>query len=596
MKKKFLYVLYSCIFFASISGLLSVVYAEDVAFEATISNNKVSLGTPFRLSLTVHGTQDVVQIPLPAIEGFESRYTGPSSQVSVINNQYTAKKSFNYQMMPLKEGKLVIPPVEAKINGNVYRTEPLIVEVAPAGASVDGAKDNGLANISDKIKMIMTSVRRDVYWHETLSVVIRLYVSDVELRDISFPAVSGEGFEAKGFAQPKRYQESVGGVPFQVIEFTTAVVPTREGTVTIGPAIIEATIPVKTPQTDEGGVFGDDFFRGFFGGYQKRPVRVTSEPLVLNVRPLPDAGRPASFSGAVGQFDLAAEVSPRDIKAGDPLTLRMTVKGSGDLKNVAFPPFNPDGFKSYDPQIKNEDSSLIFEQVLIPSGATIKEVPAVSFNYFDILKGEYQTLTQGPFSLKVEDLPPGQEFKAIGFSSPGTVVDERFGHDIVFIKDHPGHLYAKGTVWSGSWPFLLAVIFYLNVWGGLFAFRRHQLRLESDGAFARRSRAFQVARKGVKTLAILVSNSKSFAGECRRILETFLADVLDLPPGAIAVEKVSVQLADRQVKAEIIGKMISIMHRCNAVCFASARLSEEDAGKMVTDMLDVINDIERRCM
>jgi hypothetical protein len=348
---------------------------------------------------------------------------------------------------------------------------------------------------------------------------------------------------------------------------------------------------------DPSGVFGSDFFRGFFGGYQKRGVRVSAEPFVLNVRDLPEAGRPPFFSGAIGQFDIAAEASPKEVKAGDPVTVRMTVKGSGDLKNAQIPPYKPDGFKAYDPQIKNdEDGSLVFEQVLIPSGAVLKEVPEVSFNYFDPSKGQYETVLRGPFPIKVEDLPPGQEFKAVGFSSEGVNVAERFGRDIVFIKDQPGVLHVKGDWWSGPWLFLLAVVLYLNIWGGLFAFRRHQFRLESDGPFARRVRAPQEARKGVKALSALVGNSKSMAGEVRRILEVFLADVFDLPPGAIATENMKDLLAEHQISAPTMEKMTRVMDACNAVCFASAALSSEEALRMITDLNDVINDIERRCM
>ncbi len=597
MKKIISRTLCPCVLFAAIILFSGTLLADDISFEASVSASKVALGVPFRLSLTVHGTQDIAVVPLPTIEGFESRYIGPSSQVSVVNNQYTAKKSFNYQMVPVKEGKWVIPPVEVQIKGATYRTETVLIEVGPAGAAVDGAK-NAEADISGKIKMIMVSPRRDVYMGETLPVVIKLYVNDADLRDISFPAITGDGFMALGFAQPKRYQENVGGVVFQVIEFLTGVVPTRDGDVVLGPSIIEAAIPVKMEQVDDpSGVFGNDFFRGFFGGYQKRGVRVSAEPFVLNVRALPEVGRPSFFSGAIGQFDVAVEVSPKEVKAGDPVTVRMTVKGGGDLKNAQIPPYKPDGFKAYDPQIKNnEDGSLVFEQVLIPSGSTLKEVPAISFNYFDPSKGQYETVLRGPFSIKVEDPPPGQEFKAVGFSSEGGNGAERFGRDIVFIKDQPGVLHVKGDLWSGPWLFLLAVILYLNIWGGLFAFRRHQFRLESDGPFARRIRARQEARKGMKALTAYVGNSKSMAGESRRILDVFLADVFDLPPGAIATGNMKELLAEQQISLPTMERMIRVMDTCNAACFASVSLSSEESGRMITDLNDVINDIERRCV
>ena len=145
-------------------------------------------------------------------------------------------------------------------------------------------------------------------------------------------------------------------------------------------------------------------------------MTVTSQPILLHVSPLPKDNRPQDFSGAIGQFDFQADVSPLQVKAGDPLTLKMDLKGSGNFKNLKMPVFKALGFKSYEPQIKDVGDEKTAEEVIIPTSAGIKEVPALHFSYFDTSIKDYKTITQGPFAIQVMAPGPEQDFKAVGFS------------------------------------------------------------------------------------------------------------------------------------------------------------------------------------
>ena len=112
----------------------AVARAEDISFEATVDANKVSMGTAAQLTLTIHGTQEIDKLNLPAIDGFETRYVGPSTQVSVVNGTYSTAKAFTYMLLPLKEGTFTIPPLEVQVKGQVYRTQLITMQVMPASA------------------------------------------------------------------------------------------------------------------------------------------------------------------------------------------------------------------------------------------------------------------------------------------------------------------------------------------------------------------------------------------------------------------------------------------------------------------------------
>ena len=183
---------------------------------------------------------------------------------------------------------------------------------------------------------------------------------------------------------------------------------------------IQGNVLYKTGQNNpfnqDNDFFGADIFNNFFDSYATRPITVTSQPIVLHVSPLPEDNRPDDFTGAIGQFDFQASVSPLQVKAGDPLTLKMDIKGNGNFKSFKMPVFqardlSPMSLRSRIPGMKKQPKKLLF-----PTSAGIKEVPALHFSYFDTSLKDYKTITQGPFAIQVTAPSPEQEFKAVGFS------------------------------------------------------------------------------------------------------------------------------------------------------------------------------------
>ena len=172
------------------------------------------------------------------------------------------------------------------------------------------------------------------------------------LRDIQYPQFDKTGFMVDDFEKPEQGSQVVNGVRYDTVEFKTNIYPNRLGDLTLGPVQIQGNVLYKTGQNNpfnqDNDIFGADVFNSFFDSYATRPVTVTSQPIILHVSPLPQENRPNDFSGAIGQFDFQASVSPLQVKAGDPLTLKMDVKGSGNFKNLKMPVFQAAGFKSYD--------------------------------------------------------------------------------------------------------------------------------------------------------------------------------------------------------------------------------------------------------
>src|SRR5262249_45462710 len=154
----------------------------------------------------------------------------------------------------------------------------------------------------------------------------------------------------------------------------------RAGSVTVGPATMSMTMVSQRAAPRHGF---------FLGGAMREPVELSSQPVVLDVLPLPEQGKPADFSGAVGRFALEVRASPLEVAAGDPVTLTATLRGEGDLSSVTPPSIaGGDTLRVYPVQsvaapAGSPPGTRVFEQVVIPQKPGTVRLPPLRFSWFD---------------------------------------------------------------------------------------------------------------------------------------------------------------------------------------------------------------------
>ncbi len=580
-----------------------LVFAADVSFEARLNAERVPMGSAVQLTLTLHGTQEVGEISLPAIDGFQSRYVGPSTQVSVINGAYSTSKSFNYILVPLKEGNFSIPSIEVLVKGQTYKSQPVSIEVAASEASARADQGpnalNDSQSIADRVKMHVFIPKSEGYIYEEIPLVIKLYVSELPIQDISFPQITQEGFVLSEFSRPRQYQELLNGKTFEVVEFRALLTPIRTGVINIGPAVISGSLMVKNNsrrQPLSGSVFDDDFFNGFFSSFQKKPVTVTSRGVEFTVKELPNAEAPSDFSGGVGRFTFNVTAAPLKVKAGDPITLKMSVAGTGDLKTIKLPVFEDTRFKVYDPQIKQENGEKNFEQVIVPLKEGALDIPVVKFSYFDTQEGKYVTLERGPFPIEVLPMEEGQEFQAVAFAErPVSLLKESLGNDIVFIKDRPGVLLKKrGWLWRNGW-LLTVLLVYIHVWGVLFGVYLYRRKLMDDPGFARRSAAMRAVRSAMSALQPLIveGEAREFYSQLFKIFTDYLEKKMNILPGNADLGSVESILTAKQVENKKVALLKELYDLADRARFASASVSVAEMKRSFLDMEDVLESIDR---
>ena len=590
--------------------------AQDVSFEASVNTNKMNLGTTAQLTLTVNGSQKASVPELPAIDGFEARYLGPSTRISIMNGAYHSSVGYTYTLFPLKVGKFQIPAITVTIEGQSYSSTPIDMEVVdaqtpiPPGGSQAGDQAMGTsAGLEDKIFITMSSPKKEVYVNEKVPVTVKLFVTGLSVRDLEFPEFDHDGFTVDPIATPNQYQQVVGGVQYGVVEFSTYVYPLRTGPLNLGPARVHCNLLYENsrnrqlPSAGFGGAFDDDFFNNFFQNYERRPVTISSTDLPLTVLSLPEEGKPANFSGAVGQFDFEVTATPNEVAVGDPVTLKMKISGNGNLKAANFPTFGSlDGFKFYDPQIKELDNTKLLEQVMIPKLEEVKEIPVVSFTYFNPDTQSYQTIPRGPFPLKVTKSEQKEDFKMVGMpqasgapGAPENLLPETIGRDIVFIKEQPGVLYPKGTYLHQNPTFISIILFYIIGWAGLYGYYRYARRIKSDVVYARRLQAPRKAKKGLEEAGRFLgqSQTKEFYNALFRTLQEYLGDKFHLSSAGITFSGIEGVLKSKGINGEVIGNIKSVFDDCDLVRYADMGQDKEKMGLNYDRAQKIIDHLER---
>jgi len=577
---------------------------QDVTVEAEISARKVALGSSVQLTISVNGGKNVVPVQLPDIDGFDAKYLGPSTRVSIINGQYRSSRSYAYSLLPLKVGHFQIPVVDVDVSGQIYRTAPIDVEVVESVMQASSDDKPG-ASLSERIFVVLKVPKTEFFLHEPIPVKILLFSADIPVQNIRYPTMDGVGFTSGEYAEPKQYDQVIQGVRYGIVEFNTQVYPTRAGELSLGPAGVDCNLLVQnagngsSSRTRPKSLFDDDFFNAFFDRYEKRPITLRSEDVKMTILPLPEEGKPVGFSGAVGQYDFNVSVSPTDIKEGDPITLRMTVVGKGNLAVIQMPSLSAgDDFKLYDPQLFEKDNIKKSEQVIIPQSDRIKEVPAVEFSFFDPQIKKYHRIKRGPFSISVAKLKQEEAFKVVGLDHVDAVKSaesETFGQDIVYIKSQPGKFREIGRRVYHRVDFYVIIFTLLVLWMGALNHYQRTHRIRTDTAYARRLIAPKKARQGLAQAQKLLAAGKKeeFYDTVFKTIQQYLGNKLHLPVGSVTLEAVQNFLDVKNVGQKICDDVKQIFEECEMIRYASAEINKEDMKDSYQRVASAIDVLER---
>jgi hypothetical protein len=334
--------------------------------------------------------------------------------------------TYNYTILPLRAGRFTIPPQTVFAGGKTLRTPELVLNVAdspsrPTTSQPSRGAQRQSTSAGDLVFAELIVPKKTAYVGEIVPVQIRMgFDARVHPRLVEPPEITGQGFTSQKLQQSSQNLETINGRPYEVVTFKTAIAAARAGKFELGPVTAKAQVVVprrrNAPRSrspfdlfDLDDPFSDPFFSNPFAQFgERRDVQISSEPVSLEVKPLPP-NAPSSFSGAIGSFSMATDAKPKSVQVGDPITVTTTISGRGNFDRVNAPVIEDErGWHKYPPssKFKQDDEVGIsgtktFEMVLSPNEKK-QTLPVLGFSYFDPAKEQYMTLRSEPMAITVQ--------------------------------------------------------------------------------------------------------------------------------------------------------------------------------------------------
>lgn len=601
--------------------LVSALALAQNKLEASLESTTTEVGEPVYLYLTFSGASNVPEPTIPDVPGLKIKRIGSSTEMSVVQGVVTQSITYTYLVIPGKSGHFDVGPFFVQYGGREYRAipVPLLVGQGPVSQSTPRTRvspqtpatpapqpqfssTDKSSYRSDRLFLTMDIEKRIIYINEMVPVTIKLYVEGMGLKDIEYPAYSHEGFSAGEFTKPERKREALRGMRYDVLEFRQDLFGIKEGDYVLGPATLSCKMLTRKQSSGRrSSIFGVSVFIDdpFSTGFQSYPVELESNEIPVTILPFPSKGKPRNFKGAVGNFNFDVEVTPSVVKVGDPITLKMTISGYGNLDTVTAPEVKvSDKFKIYEPQVTKKGNRKIYEQILIPKTTEVKEVPKVSFSFFNPIKKQYETDTEGPFKIKVEEQPESSQGMKMVTMPLGEHVfypKEEIGEDIVHIKEGLGTVYPEDGFIAGKWYFWFFQVLFLLAFGAFYFSYRKRERIRTDRGYARLLKAPKKARKGLqKAKGYLAKNDTlKFYDAIHQTLEEYLGNKFNLPKGSVTSKDIEKRLSSLGCDEDMLNKLKDVFAKCEMARYASSISEEQDHEKVLEEVRRIIDYVEK---
>ena len=562
--------------FVVLATLAILAAARAASFTASLDHDTLVLGDTATLSLRFDGGRPNSGVDLPTVPGLQYlNANSPSVEQVSVNGALTV--IYGIAVKPTQDGDFVIPSIIAKLGNESFASQPIKFKVVRPAAPEPGseAEQQSLALLRYVVP------KQEIFMGETIVVeqqlLIRAGVQSVPGLDV--PALQVSGCATGRTVQGQQRQTVIGSTTFTVIPFYIPLTAMRPGKLSIGP--VEGAVVVElAAQNRQRDPF--DPFGMLNRGVQQR-VALASPEVVLNVLPLPDQGKPASFSGGVGQFTMTGTAGPTNVAVGDPVTIRLQVSGRGALDSITLPEQPAwKEFKVYPPTVKIETSGDLglegtksFEQVIVPQNTEITAVPALEFTYFDPEKRSYQTLKQPAVPLLVR--PSGSisaPTLALSNSKPEVTAPTQ---DIVHIKAHLGRTVASRAPWVQQPVFIVLQGVPVFALLGAILWRRRQDNMANNPRLRRQLQVEDLVQDGLSELSQLAAerNSDAFFALVFRLLQERIGERLDLPASAITEAVVDDRLIPGGLKVEAAGALHELFRQCNQARYAPVQSLQE---------------------
>jgi hypothetical protein len=589
-------------FIISILFLLLIIgNSYAITLTASVDKQEVALGEQITLRVNVVSQSGSVSDPtLPDLSAFEVYSAGRSQNIAINNGVMAASLNITYILVPKKPGDFIIGPLVLRDQTGMSSTEPIKIKVKPqqSSGSVTPTQPGQAPakNIQSPQKggdFFIDQVvdKSNPYVGEQVTLTFRFYQA-LNLwgqPTLEWPKYSG--FTIEDLQPNARYYQVVNGRRYLVTEIKRALFPISAGKVKIDS-------PELTIKPDDFGMAFDPF--SFFDRDMRdlfkrgEPKVLTTDPVYLNVRPLPDAGRPTDFDGAVGNYAIRMSIDKDSVGVDEPITMNVVLSGTGNIRSLPalkFPELSD--FRIYDSgsteSVSNTGAQIsgakTYEQAVIPKTSGIFTIPPLAFSYFDAASGQYKTL-----STKAQKITATGEGLADVGGAPKNIIGSGKLSLGYIITDFPKK-HSQFDLAGSFWFWLLQAI----PLGGLVAAVVYRIKLQKmlgDQGYARRAGAGKRLKSIFKT-AVALKAKGDIAGFYAALYDAvlgYVADRLNLSKAGMTLDELR---ENASIPDEIKTEIVAFLESCQTARFAPRGLESNHAENLLSQAGDLIVRLER---
>lgn len=572
--------------------------------------SRVEAGENFRVSFKVT-TQDVDDFrsglhSTDVVEVIAGPYTSSESSFQMVNGHTSSSSSitYTYTLYAAKSGVYNIPAAHARVGGKQISSRPAKVTVVGSaqGRGNNSPKMHEDDNYPPHMKVAGSAIsgrdlfikvsanKRKVYEQEPILLTYKVYtLVDLTQLEGKMPELTGFHTQEIPLPQQKSFHiERVNGKPYRTVTWSQYVMyPQMTGKMEI-PSITFKGIVVQQNRSV-------DPFEAFFNGgsgYVEVKRNIVAPSIKIDVLPLPH--KPANFSGGVGKFNISAQLNKNELKAGDPLSLRIVVGGIGNLKLIKQPVVNfPKDWDKYDPKVTDKtkltsnglEGNMIYDILAVPRNQGHYTIPPVELTYYDTSLNQYKTIKTQSFEIEV----------AKGDGSRSSVVDYSKDQpkDIKDIKKGEAELHSVDNFFFGSVGYLMSLLIPFAAFVALLVIFRNRAIDNADLVKMKGKKANKIATKRLRQAnkLMLAGKTNEFYDEVLRALWGYVGDKLNMPAEKLSRENISEKLQSHNVDDNTISKFLSAIDDCEMMRFAPGD-PEGNMNKTFESAMTAIMEIE----
>ena len=572
--------------------------------------SRVEAGENFRVSFKVT-TQDVDDFrsglhSTDVVEVIAGPYTSSESSFQMVNGHTSSSSSitYTYTLYAAKSGVYNIPAAHARVGGKQISSRPAKVTVVGSaqGRGNNSPKMHEDDNYQPHMKAAGSAIsgrdlfikvsanKKKVYEQEPILLTYKVYtLVDLTQLEGKMPELTGFHTQEIPLPQQKSFHiERVNGKPYRTVTWSQYVMyPQMTGKMEI-PSITFKGIVVQQNRSV-------DPFEAFFNGgsgYVEVKRNIVAPSIKIDVLPLPH--KPANFSGGVGKFNISAQLNKNELKAGDPLSLRIVVGGIGNLKLIKQPVVNfPKDWDKYDPKVTDKTKltsnglggNMIYDILAVPRNQGHYTIPPVELTYYDTSLNQYKTIKTQSFEIEV----------AKGDGSRSSVVDYSKDQpkDIKDIKKGEAELHSVDNFFFGSVGYLMSLLIPFAAFVALLVIFRKRAIDNADLVKMKGKKANKIATKRLRQAnkLMLAGKTNEFYDEVLRALWGYVGDKLNMPAEKLSRENISEKLQSHNVDDNTISKFLSAIDDCEMMRFAPGD-PEGNMNKTFESAMTAIMEIE----